>query len=97
MQHVRASPDGKQREQAPALHTIAEASKFGWYRTLLGIGQGEKAGGTQATSKGARSSILRLLPLEVDEDDFGVCAEAEGRTPGTGPPGGEYEHFPEAI
>src|SRR5579862_1330680 len=43
-----------------------------------------------------RSSWPPDLP-ELDEDDFGVCAEAQGRAPGAGSPGGEHEHFAEAI
>lgn len=48
-------------------------------------------------AKGTGSSILRLLLLELDEDDFGVCAEAQGRAPSAGAPSGEHEHFAEAV
>ncbi len=58
--------------------------------------------GYPAPSMFAGHSMLRPYNcktslLELDEDDFGVCAEAEGRAPGAGSPGCEHEHFAEAV
>jgi len=73
---------GKQGK-APALHTT--------------IGCGFESPKTLTPWRRGELDDHKASLLELDEDDLWVCAEAEGRAPGAGSPGGEHEHFAEAI